>query len=203
MMLDKLKRAGKRGFLDGQLLIAMPSMPDERFTRTVIYVCAHSDDGAMGLVLNRRARNMTFPDLLVQLDLISRDQAIRLPNRVASTAVLSGGPVEPTRGFVLHSTEFAIENSTLPVSEQIGLTITVDILKAIARGEGPDRAVLALGYASWAPGQLETELQGNSWLHAPANPQLIFGSDQDRKYDDALNLIGINPAFLSGEAGRG
>jgi putative transcriptional regulator len=202
MMLDKLKRAGKRGFLDGQLLIAMPSMPDERFSRTVIYVCAHSDDGAMGLVLNRRARNMTFPDLLVQLDLISRDQAIRLPNRVASTAVLSGGPVEPTRGFVLHSTEFAIENSTLPVSEQIGLTITVDILKAIARGEGPDRAVLALGYASWAPGQLETELQGNAWLHAPATSQLIFGSDQDRKYDDALNLIGINPAYLSGEAGR-
>jgi putative transcriptional regulator len=203
MKLDKLKSSGKKGFLDGQLLIAMPSMPDERFSRSVIYICAHSDDGAMGIVVNRRAQNMNFPELLVQLDLISRDQSIRLPERAIQTSVLSGGPVEPTRGFVLHSADFAIENSTLPVSEQIGLTITVDILKAIARGEGPDQAILALGYSSWAAGQLESELHANAWLHAPATQDLIFGVDQERKYDAALRQLGVNPAFLSSEAGHG
>lgn len=203
MKLDKLKSSGKKGFLDGQLLIAMPSMPDERFSRSVIYICAHSDDGAMGLVVNRRAQNMNFPELLVQLDLISRDQSIRLPERAIQTSVLAGGPVEPTRGFVLHSADFAIENSTLPVSEQIGLTITVDILKAIARGEGPDQAILALGYSSWAAGQLENELHANAWLHAPATQDLIFGADQERKYDAALRHLGVNPAFLSSEAGHG
>jgi putative transcriptional regulator len=203
MKLDKLRSAGRKGFLDGQLLIAMPSMPDERFSRSVIYVCAHSDEGAMGLVVNRRAQNMNFSELLVQLDLVSRDQAIRLPERATRTSVLAGGPVEPTRGFVLHSAEFAIENSTLPVSEKIGLTITVDILKAIARGEGPDQAVLALGYSSWAAGQLESELQANTWLHAPATHDLVFGLDQERKYDAALRLLGIHPAFLSSEAGHG
>ena len=203
MKLDKIRGGGKKGFLDGHLLIAMPSMPDERFSRSVIYICAPSDEGAMGLVVNRRAQNLNFPELLVQLDLISRDQAIRLPERAASTAVLSGGPVEPTRGFVLHSADYAIENSTLPVSEQVGLTITVDILKAIARGEGPDRALLALGYSSWGAGQLETELHANAWLHAPATAELLFGVDQERKYDAALRMLGIDPVFLSSEAGHG
>ncbi|CAN1489456.1 COG1678 Putative transcriptional regulator [Rhabdaerophilaceae bacterium] len=203
MKLDKLKRTGKPGFLDGQLLIAMPAMPDERFRRTVIYMCAHSEEGAMGLVVNRPAPKLTFPDLLVQLDVLSRDQAIRLPQHVANTAVLAGGPVEPGRGFVLHSTDYAIENSTLPVSGQIGLTITVEILKAIAHGNGPDQAVLALGYASWAPGQLESELQSNSWLHAPASANLIFGMmPHELKYASALRQIGVDPVYLSPEAGH-
>lgn len=201
--MDLLRRPGKPGSLDGQMLIAMPSMPDERFARTVIYLCAHSDDGAMGIVLNKRARHIAMPELLVQLEIIAKDNAIRLPQKARDVAVLAGGPVETTRGFVLHSTDMIIENSTLPMGENIGLTITLDMLRAIARGNGPEQAVLALGYASWGPGQLESELQSNSWLHGPMAHDLIFDPDLDLKYDKALKVLGIDPAFLSAEAGHG
>lgn len=203
MRIRELKGASKPGYLDGQLLIAMPSMPDERFARTVIYMCAHSSDGAMGIIVNKQARHIGFPDLLVQLDIIKKDQTIRLPQRAQHLPVLAGGPVEASRGFVLHSTDFMIEDSSLPVAENIGLTITVDILRAIARGEGPERAVLALGYASWGGGQLEREMHENSWLHGPPDLDLLFGLDQDTKYDRALRAIGVDPVFLSMEAGHG
>src|SRR5437016_5096769 len=144
-------KASGRGYLDGQMLIAMPSMSDERFARSVIYICAHSTEGAMGIVVNQPAANIRFPDLLVQLEVIPAADLIQLSPRAGALTVLKGGPVETGRGFVLHSADFFIDNSTLPIDEGICLTATIDILKAIARGKGPERAVLALGYAHWAP----------------------------------------------------
>jgi len=191
-----------RGYLDGQMLIAMPSMRDERFTRSVIYVCAHSSEGAMGIVVNQPAANINFPDLLVQLEVIPATDLIQLPRRAGTVKVLRGGPVETGRGFVLHSADFFIENSTLPIDDGICLTATLDILKAIARGDGPASALLALGYAGWAPGQLEMEIQENGWLHCPADPELIFGGDTEGKYEMALKKIGIDLGMLSSEAGH-
>ena len=198
----KQREKGGRGYLDGQMLIAMPSMRDERFARSVIYVCAHSSEGAMGIVVNQPAANINFPDLLVQLEVIPAADLIQLPRRANVVKVLKGGPVETGRGFVLHSADFFIENSTLPIDEGICLTATLDILKAIARGDGPASALLALGYAGWAPGQLESEIQENGWLHCSADPELIFGPDIETKYDKALKKIGIDPGMLSSEAGH-
>jgi putative transcriptional regulator len=192
----------KRGYLDGQMLIAMPSMRDERFSRSVIYVCAHSSEGAMGIIVNQLAANVNFPDLLVQLEVIPAADLIQLPQRAGTVKVLKGGPVETGRGFVLHSADFFIENSTLPIDDGICLTATLDILKAIARGDGPASAVLALGYAGWAPGQLENEIQENGWLHCSADSELIFGTDNDHKYERALKKLGIDLAMLSSEAGH-
>src|SRR5215469_3587529 len=195
-------KSSQRGYLDGQMLIAMPSMRDERFSRSLIYVCAHSSDGAMGIIVNQLAANVNFPDLLVQLEVIPAADLIQLPQRAGSIKVLKGGPVDTGRGFVLHSADFFIENSTLPIDNDICLTATLDILKAIARGNGPASAVLALGYAGWAPGQLENEIQENGWLHCSADADLIFGSDNDAKYEKALKKLGIHLGMLSSEAGH-
>ncbi len=192
----------KRGYLDGQMLIAMPAMGDERFARSVIYICAHSAEGAMGIIVNHPAPNVSFADLLVQLDVIPAADRIQLPPRAGLVRVLKGGPVETGRGFVLHSADFFIENSTLPIDEGVCLTATLDILKAIARGDGPARSVLALGYAGWAPGQLETEINQNGWLHCPSDLELIFGSDAEGKYEKAIRKIGIDLGMLSSEAGH-
>lgn len=194
--------APRRGYLDGQMLIAMPSMGDDRFSRSVIYVCAHSSDGAMGIIVNQPASNISFADLLVKLDVIPASDLIELPSSAGGVKVLKGGPVETERGFVLHSSDFFIENSTLPIDDGICLTATLDILKAIARGTGPANAVLALGYAGWAPGQLENEIHQNGWLHCSADTELVFGKDNDAKYKKALKKIGIDIGMLSGEAGH-
>ena len=191
-----------RGFLDGQMLIASPTMSDERFARSVVYMCAHSSEGAMGIVVNRPAANISFPDLLVKLNVIPAAELIRLPTRAGGVTVLKGGPVETERGFVLHSADFFIENSTLPIDEGICLTATLDILKAIARGDGPASAILALGYAGWAPGQLENEMQQNGWLHCSADRELIFGTEIEAKYDKAMQKIGIRPGMLSSDVGH-
>lgn len=191
------------GYLDGQLLLAMPGMTDDRFTRTVIYLCAHSEEGAMGLVVNKPASDLSLPDLLVQLDIIPESDLIRLPSSVGRMPVLMGGPVETSRGFVLHSPDFFIDQSTLPIDDSICLTATVDILRAIARGEGPRRAVLALGYAGWSAGQLESEIQANGWLHCPADPDLLFHAATETRYERALAKLGVDPAMLSSEAGHG
>jgi putative transcriptional regulator len=198
----KFDKMQARGYLDGQMLIAMPSMGDERFTRSVIYVCAHSTEGAMGIIVNQPAANIKFLDLLVQLEVIPAVERIELPTRAEDVKVLKGGPVETGRGFVLHSADFFIENSTLPIDEGICLTATLDILKAIARGNGPASAILALGYAGWAPGQLEHEIQENGWLHCAADSELIFGADTDGKYEKALRKIGIDLGMLSNQAGH-
>ncbi len=177
-------------------------MGDERFSRSLIYICAHSAEGAMGIIVNHPAPNIDFPDLLVKLNVIATADAIQLPQRSGAVKVMRGGPVETERGFVLHSADFHIENSTLPIDDGICLTATIDILKAIARGDGPASAILALGYAGWAPGQLENEIQSNGWLHCAADPELIFGADIGGKYQMALKKIGIDLGMLSSEAGH-
>jgi putative transcriptional regulator len=194
--------ASGHGYLDGQLLIAMPVMEDERFARSVIYVCAHSSEGAMGIIVNRPAGSIDFPELLVQLDIIDKADQIKLPEHAETMKVLKGGPVETGRGFVLHSSDFFIKDATLPIDDGICLTATVDILKAIAKGAGPKHAILALGYAGWAPGQLENEIQDNGWLHVAADDDLIFGNDVEEKYSRALHKLGIEPGMLSNEAGH-
>lgn len=195
-------KAERLGYLDGQLLLAMPGMLDGRFARSVIYMCAHSDEGAMGIIINRPAPSVNFSELLVQLEVIAPDEAIRLPPEAGIVPVLKGGPVETGRGFVLHSNDFYIDNSTLPIDEMVSLTATVDILRAIARGAGPGRAVLALGYAGWSPGQLEEELQQNGWLTCPADSSLIFDTPLESKYNSALRKLGIDPSFLSADFGH-
>ena len=190
-----------RGYLDGQMLIASPSMSDDRFAKTLIYICAHSPEGAMGIIVNQPANNINFPDLLVQLNIVTEDDSIPISPQHDEVKVMKGGPVETGRGFVLHSADFFIENSTLPIDDGICLTATIDILKAIATGDGPASAILALGYAGWAPGQLEQEIQNNGWLHCAADPELIFG-EPERKYEKAMRKLGIAPGMLSSEAGH-
>ncbi len=189
-------------FLDGQLLVAMPGMADSNFQRAVIYLCAHSADGAMGIVVNQPARKVTFPELLVQLDVVPEREAIFLPKDVGAVPVIKGGPMETGRGFVLHSADYHADSSTLTVDEAISLTATLDILRAIAKGEGPNRAILALGYAGWGAGQLESELQGNGWLNCPADENIVFDDDLDTKYERALRKIGVDPAMLSVQSGH-
>lgn len=181
-------------YLTGQMLIAMPNMRDPRFARTVIYMCAHNADGAMGLVVNRLIGSITFPDLLEQLgiDNSSVSDEIR---------VHFGGPVESGRGFVLHSAEYEREG-TLHVSRQVGLTATIDILRDMASGSGPQHSLLALGYAGWGPGQLDSEIQANGWLHVEADDRLVFGADLDGKWEQAISKLGFDLSMLSGDAGH-
>ncbi len=182
------------GYMTGQLLIAMPNMADPRFARTVIYLCAHSDEGAMGLVINKPMPQITFVDLLEQLE-------IETEGTVQDQMVHFGGPVESGRGFVLHSGEFQREG-TMMVDESVGLTATIDILRAIAAGEGPDKHLLALGYAGWGPGQLDGEIQANGWLHAPADEAILFDHDLSTKWERSIAKLGVSPAMLSGDAGH-
>ena len=191
-----------QGYLDGRLLVAMPVMGDPRFERSVIYLCAHSAEGAMGIMVNRPAGSIDFPQLLMQLNIIKESEEIKLAGSAEIMKVLSGGPVDTGRGFVLHSSDYFIANATLKINDGVCLTTTVDILKAIANGNGPQHAILALGYAGWRPGQLESEIQDNGWLHCDADAELIFGDDIDDKYDRALRKIGIDPGMLSNEAGH-
>ena len=186
--------ADDSAYLTGQLLIAMPSMGDPRFERTVIYMCAHSPAGTMGLVLNRLLDNITFPDLLEQL-------GIEAPGTIHEIKVHFGGPVETSRGFVLHTADYS-QSGTMNVNDNIGLTASIDVLRSIATGEGPRQRLLALGYAGWAPGQLDTEIQANGWLHAPADEGLIFGVNIHEKWTSAVAKLGIDVSMLSGEAGH-
>ena len=182
------------GYLTGQLLIAMPGMRDARFARTVIFMCAHNQDGAMGLVINRLVGAITFPDLLGQL-------GIEATAGVEEIRVHFGGPVESGRGFVLHSTDYCQE-STLDVDGHIALTATVDILKDIAAGSGPRQHLMALGYAGWGPGQLDSEIQANGWLNVAADDELVFGEDLNNKWEQAIGKLGISVSMLSDEAGH-
>ena len=189
-------------YLDGQLLVAMPAMSDPRFSRSVIYLCAHSADGAMGIIVNQRAPHISFSELLEQLNIVPAEERIDATHVLGGMPVHVGGPVETGRGFVLHSADYYAEDSTLPIDEGVCLTATIDILRAIADGEGPNRALLALGYAGWAPGQLENEIQSNGWLHCPADAGLIFDQDVENKSTRALAKIGIDPSRLVNDSGR-
>ncbi len=191
-----------KGYLDGQMLVAMPSMNDKRFERSVIYLCAHSEEGAMGIVVNRIAELIDFAELLEQLSLDNEKEGVEGDGGENTPQVLRGGPVEPGRGFVLHSSDYFKSDCTLPISENVCLTATLDILKAIAQGTGPENSILALGYSGWAPGQLEEEIQMNGWLNCPADQELIFGRNLDNKYDQALAKIGVDPHQLSSQAGH-
>jgi putative transcriptional regulator len=193
---------GGRGFLDGQILIALPTMTDPRFERSVVYMCAHSGDGAMGIIVNQLARNINFTELLRQLDIIGDGEEIRMPPDVGQMRVHVGGPVETGRGFVLHSADWFVDSSTLPIDDNICLTATLDILKAIAHGDGPESSMLALGYAGWAPGQLEAEIQANGWLHCGADTDLVFGDNLESKYELALKKLGIDPGHLAPDSGH-
>jgi len=181
-------------YLDGQLLIAMPGMMDPRFEHTVIYVCAHSEEGAMGLVVNKLVDHITFPDLLEQLGIDSGLGDDRIQ-------VHFGGPVEESRGFVLHSVDY-LQDSSMPVDEHMALTASIDVLKAISLGNGPQHCLLALGYAGWAPGQLDSEIQANGWLHLESDNDLVFGVDQDTKWTRAVAKLGIDLTLLSSTAGH-
>jgi putative transcriptional regulator len=200
MRTTKKRRARDEGYLDGQLLVAMPIMTDKRFARSVIYMCAHSAEGAMGLIINQRAPHISFGELLEQLSIDGGNGAAK-PD-LSEIAVHVGGPVETGRGFVLHSSDYYVADSTLPIDEGVSLTATIDILKAIAGGKGPGKSILALGYAGWRPGQLESEIQANGWLHCPADLDLLFDRDLDQKYERAMSKIGIDPSHLVSEAGH-
>jgi putative transcriptional regulator len=189
-------------YFDGQMLIAMPGIGDPRFERTVIFVCVHSADGAMGLVVNRAAGQMTFPELLQRLDLLPKDEQIRLPPQALSMKVQIGGPVESARGFVLHTSDYHVSDSTLAIDNGLGLTATLDVLRAIAAGRGPRQALLALGYAGWGPGQLEREIQHNGWLNCETDETLLFDTDLEAKYELALRKLGIDPSMLTSYSGH-
>ena len=181
---------GGAAFLVGKVLIAMPGMQDPRFARSVVYLCAHSSDGAMGLIVNKRADDLVWSDLFEKLD-------IPIGKVNAPRPVHYGGPVETARGFVLHSSDYHAEDATMTVDGSVSMTATLDILHAIAMGVGPDRAIVALGYAGWAPGQLESELQVNGWLACEADGDILFGEQNDEKWDRAMAKLGIDPAMLS------
>lgn len=205
MVIMTLKKGTESGQIDpnllkgdspfrNQLLIAMPSLLDGFFHKSVVYLCAHSPAGAMGIVINQKLPDVEFSDLLSQLKL-PRPQAIREP------VVHFGGPVETGRGFVLHSNDFMRED-TVRIHDNICITGTIDILSAIAEGRGPVKSIFALGYSGWGPGQLEAELQANSWLTIPADDELIFNTDLGLKWEKSLSRLGIHPAMLSNEVGR-
>jgi len=182
------------GYLTGQLLIAMPNMRDPRFEKSVIYLCVHNAEGAVGLVLNRQIDSITFPELLAQLNIDSENDAPELP-------IHFGGPVEMGRGFVLHSADYG-QTGTIMVGDLIGLTATVDILKDMAAHRGPRNSLLALGYAGWGPGQLDDEIQQNAWLNVTADEALVFDPEVDTKWSRAIAKLGVDPSLLSGDAGH-
>ena len=181
-------------FLTGQLLIAMPAMEDPRFAQSVIYLCAHTPEGAMGLVLNRPLQRPKFDDLLRQLEVAPVPPARRI-------RLCAGGPMDNARGFVLHTTDWTGEGS-LRVDDGVALTASLDVLKAIAEGRGPREGLLALGYAGWGPGQLDAEIQQNAWLSVPADETIVFDGDHDTKWRRALAKLNIDPLLLSGAAGH-
>ncbi len=194
MVFPMMSDSEQSGYLEGQLLIAMPQMSDPRFERTVIYLCAHSPAGAMGLVINRALDHITFTELLNQL-------GIEVPTIEDQIVVQFGGPVESGRGFVLHTADY-VQESSLVVNDDIALTATVDVLKEMAAGSGPRHSLLALGYAGWAPGQLDAEIQANGWLHTAPDNELVFGTDLIDKWSKAMAKAGVDVSLLSTEAGH-
>lgn len=185
---------GDDGLLTGQLLIAMPAMETPFFAHTVIYMCAHTPEGAMGIVVNRPIAKPSFDDLLQQLEVAPVPPRRRID-------LFRGGPVDSARGFVLHTSDWTGEHS-LMVDDRVALTASLDVLKAIADGSGPAHGLLALGYAGWGPGQLDREMQENAWLSAPCTVDLLFDANHDTKWRRAMAILKIDPLLLSGSAGH-
>lgn len=183
------------GDLSGKLLIAMPGMGDLRFEQSVIFMCAHSAEGAMGLIINKPAQDVTLGDVLGQLD-------IKVSQEVQRLQVHIGGPVETTRGFVLHTQDFQSDLQTLNVDADFAMTGTLDVLEGIGTATGPSRSQLMLGYAGWGAGQLENEIRHNGWLICDPSVELVFDTDDTQKWSQALDSIGVSPLTLSTTAGR-
>jgi putative transcriptional regulator len=194
-MASVASQKGTDSFLLGKLLIALPGMPDKRFERSVIFMCAHSDQGAMGVIVNKPLEGLTFRELVEKLD-------VRVTANTPDPPVMFGGPVGTGQGFVLHSSEYVVKDVTMPVTSEISLTATVDILRAIAEGHGPEKALFALGYAGWGPGQIEGELKTNGWICADPDKAILFDLGNDAKWKAALAKLGVNLSGLSAEAGR-
>jgi putative transcriptional regulator len=188
--------------LKGQFLIAMPDMMDERFHDAVIYLVGHSEEGAMGLVVNQSLNDMRFGDVLTELELGDKDEFIRMPEKVRERQVLRGGPVEMSRGFVLHTPDYFRDGNSYIVSDEVYLTATLDVLKAIAFRNAPAEALFALGYCGWGAGQLEGEIGRNGWLTVPFSRDLLFDTPIEQRYDAALGKLGITRASLSSTAGN-
>jgi len=182
-------------FLEGKLLIALPGMADPRFEKSVIFMCAHSEDGAMGIMINRAVEGLRFHELMDKLELEVQPHARDMP-------VLYGGPVETGRGFVLHSGDYESPDSTLPVSEDISLTASVEILRAMGQGKGPKKAIFALGYAGWGPGQIEDEIRANGWIHCDTDSSLLFDAELGLKWSSALRKLGIDASSLTAHTGQ-
>jgi putative transcriptional regulator len=191
----KDRAEGGDNFLEGKLLIALPGMPDPRFEKSVIFMCAHSGDGAMGIIINKKVEGLAFRDMMGKLE-------INVSANTPDAPVLFGGPVQTGRGFVLHSGEFEGNDSTLSVTDEISLTATLDVLRAIARGQGPHKSLFALGYAGWDSGQIENEIRANGWVHCDADDTLVFDSNLEGKWGGALKKLGIDVSSLSALAGR-
>jgi putative transcriptional regulator len=182
-------------FLEGKLLIAMPGMPDPRFEKSVIFMCAHSAKGAMGLIINKPIDGLSFRELMTRFSIdVTADRA--------NTPILFGGPVHLGRGFVLHSADYGSNEATLAITSEISLTATTDILEAISHGCGPSKSMLALGYAGWGIGQIESEILANGWIHCDADPGLVFDTDHDLKWQKAIARLGADISGLSADAGR-
>lgn len=188
------KTYASTGYIPGKCLVAMPAMADANFARTVIYVCAHTAEGAMGLVVNRAIEQVTFPDILEQLE-------IEPSPACDCIRVHFGGPVEAARGFVLHSGEYH-QAATLIVNDEVALTATTDVLRSMAEGSGPRRALMALGYAGWGAGQLDAELKDNAWLTVESDEAILFTDPLERKWEAAIRKLGIDPSMLSEDAGH-
>ncbi|MGB0934874.1 MAG: YqgE/AlgH family protein [Alphaproteobacteria bacterium] len=186
--------SGDKEYLTGKLIVAMPNMTDPRFANSVIFICGHDKSGAMGLVINRLVETLTFFGLMEQLN-------IPVDPNIQDRPINYGGPVEMGRGFVLHSSDYMHESS-VSIAENVVLTATVDILRDLAQGGGPERCLLALGYAGWSPGQLEKEIQNNGWLEVEVDEELIFETRLDHRWREALEKIGVDPAMLSASAGH-
>jgi putative transcriptional regulator len=188
--------------LKGQFLVAMPAMGDDRFRDAVIYMVGHGDEGAMGLVVNQGLDDMRFADILEELNLGDHEEIIRLPEDVRDRRILRGGPVQRSRGFVLHSPDYFRQDNSYPVNEEVCLTATLDVLKAIAFKNAPVHALFALGYCGWSPGQVENEIKHNGWLTVPFSRELLFETPIEERYEAALAHLGITRASLSGVAGN-
>ena len=180
-------------YLTGDLLIAMPEMLDPRFRKSVIYICTHGPEGAMGLVINKPIEEITFDEVLEQFNIDACG--------ASNIEVMNGGPVESSRGFVLHSPDY-IQKETLVICKNFALTATIDILEAVARGDGPQKQLLALGYAGWGPGQLDAEILNNGWLNVRADDEIVFQSEHIEKWNCAMTKIGVDPSILSGKVGH-
>ena len=183
-------------FLSGKLIAAMPAMSDPRFKRSVICICAHNEDGAIGIIINKIIESLSFSKIIRQLKL--KKNKVK---KYYTERIYFGGPVETERGFILHSSDYSSENST-SINTEISMTASTEILQALIDGNGPNKSIVALGYAGWGPGQLDTEIRSNSWLSVQSDPELIFSDKTADKWDMALEKIGVNPALLSTEAGR-